>query len=73
MGWLLSGLLLLVGLVVLLVLVVALVGRLRRGQAAVVALRAILDDGSARLRVGQGLVREWRDTRGGTRLSGPSA
>lgn len=60
MMWLLSGLVLVVGLVVLVVLAVALLGRLRRNQSAVTALRISMQDGSSRLRAGQEIMREWR-------------
>jgi hypothetical protein len=73
MVWLLSGLVLAVGLAVLVVMAVALIGRLRRNQSAVAALRACVGDGSERLRAGAAMVREWRETRGHTRHSGSSA
>ena len=63
MVWLLSGLVLVVGLVVLVGLAVALLGRLRRNQGAVTALRITIQDGSSRLRAGQQITREWRATR----------
>ena len=63
MVWLLSGLVLALGLVVLVLLAVALAGRLRRNQSAVTALRITFQDGSSRLRAGQEIMREWRDSR----------
>lgn len=72
MGWLLCGLVLL-GIGVLLAVAVPLIRRLRTNQAAVAALRATLDEASARLRVGQEFVRAWRHGHGGDRLSGPGA
>lgn len=60
MVWLLSGLVLVVGVVVLAVLAVALIGRLRRNQGAVTALRISIENGSSRLRASQEITRGWR-------------
>lgn len=63
MVWLLSGLVLVVGVVVLVVLAVALLGHLRRNQSAVTALRMSFQEGSSRLRADQQIMREWRAAR----------
>ena len=73
MVWLLSGLVLALGLVVLVLLAVALVGRLRRNQRAVTALRITLQDGSSRLRAGQQIMRDWRVGRHSTGSTDPGA
>jgi hypothetical protein len=63
MVWLVSGLVLVLGLVILVVQAVALVGRVRRNRSAVTALRISIQDGSSRLRTGQEAMREWRAAR----------
>jgi hypothetical protein len=63
MVWLLSGLVLAVGLVVLIVLAVMLLGHVRRNQSAVTALRISFQDGSSRMRAGQEIMRERRAAR----------
>ncbi|HEY9417094.1 MAG TPA: hypothetical protein VIQ30_20235 [Pseudonocardia sp.] len=73
MLWLLSGLVVVLGLVVLVPLAVGLVGRLRRNRSAVTALRITVQDGSSQLRAGQESMREWRAVRHQAGSSDPSA
>jgi hypothetical protein len=73
MVWLLSGLVLVIGLVVLVMLAVTLVGRLRRNRTAVTGLRITLRDGSSRLKAGLEHIREWRVERRATGSTGPGA
>jgi hypothetical protein len=73
MVWLLSGLVLVVGLVVLVVLAVALLGHVRRNQGAVTALRISFQDGCSRVRADQQIMREWRAARHRAGPPDPSA
>lgn len=63
MLWLLCGLMLL-GFALLLAVAVPLLRRLRANQVEISALRITLGEESARLRVGQELLRAWRHGRG---------
>jgi hypothetical protein len=63
MGWLLLGLAVL-GLLALGLVGMGLLDRLRRNRAAVEELKRSLDEGRARLRVGQRQLRAWRERRG---------
>lgn len=73
MVWLLSGMLVVVGLVVLVAVILPVVSGLRRGQLVMANLRACVGDGSERLRAGGETVREWREARSHTGLSDSSA
>lgn len=73
MVWLLSGLVLALGLVVLVVLAAALVARLRRNQSAVTTLRISVQEGASRLRTSQELMRGWRLGRRDSQDSGSGA
>jgi len=72
-GWLLSALLVAVGLVVLVGLVVRLVGRLRRNEATVTAVRAMLAAGLDRMRPSLEQLSDWRDSWRGRESAAPDA
>ena len=71
MGWLLIVVLLVAGLGVLAWMALGVMGRLVRGWAEAAALRATVAYGSARLRAGGNLVREWRRSRRGSNFDRP--
>ena len=60
MGWLLTAVLVLLGLVLLALVAVRVVGALRRARAASATLNTAITGRSRRISAGLGEVREWR-------------